>query len=329
MTRRRRQFRCHPGRLLASVAVLSMAFAACGSSSAATFPKHDITFIVPYSPGGGSDAQARRLQAGLQKALGVNLRIVYKTGGGGAVGFLALHSSKPDGYTIANVVVPNIIITSKGKDVGYKASDFSYIAMTETAPGALVVPKNSKFKTLKDLVTYAKANPGKLTVAGTGITGKAAVAEIVKALGIKITYVPVSKGVGQILPYLEGNHVDAAEFASAHAVKHADVIRALGIAGSVPSPAMPGVPTFESLGYKGFVASTTWGIMAPPGTPAAIVKVLNAAVEKAVSDPGVQAALKKSGLTPMSETPAQAKEFVLSSVKEVDYDETIMPLVGN
>jgi tripartite-type tricarboxylate transporter receptor subunit TctC len=69
--------------------------------------------------------------------------------------------------------------------------------------------------------------------------------------------------------------------------------------------------------------------MAPPGTPAAIVKVLNAAVEKAVSDPGVQAALKKSGLTPMSETPAQAKEFVLSSVKEVDYDETIMPLVGN
>jgi tripartite-type tricarboxylate transporter receptor subunit TctC len=329
MTRRRRQFRCHPGRLLASVAVLSMAFAACGSSSAATFPKHDITFIVPYSPGGGSDAQARRLQAGLQKALGVNLRIVYKTGGGGAVGFLALHSSKPDGYTIANVVVPNIIITSKGKDVGYKASDFSYIAMTETAPGALVVPKNSKFKTLKDLVTYAKANPGKLTVAGTGITGKAAVAEIVKALGIKITYVPVSKGVGQILPYLEGNHVDAAEFASAHAVKHADVIRALGIAGSVPSPAMPGVPTFESLGYKGFVASTTWGIMAPPGTPAAIVKVLNAAVKKAVSDPGVQAALKKSGLTPMSETPAQAKEFVLSSVKEVDYDETIMPLVGN
>ena len=328
MTKRRTQWRCHPGKLLAAAAVLAMAAVASGPSRAASYPKHDITFIVPYSPGGGSDAQARRLQPGLQKALGVNIRIVYKTGGGGAVGFLALHSAKPDGYTIANVVVPNIIITSKGKDVGYKTSDFSYIAMTETAPGALVVPKNSKFKTLKDLVAYAKANPGKLTIAGTGITGKAAVAEIVKALDVKITYVPVSKGVGQILPYLEGGHVDAAEFASAHAVKHADVIRALGIAGSVPSPAMPGVPTFESLGYKGFVASTTWGIMAPPGTPAAIVKKLNAAVEKAVSDPSVQAALKKNGLTPMTQTPAKAKEFVLSSVKEVDYDETIMPLVG-
>jgi tripartite-type tricarboxylate transporter receptor subunit TctC len=310
------------------MAVLSMAFAVCGSSRAATFPKHDITFIVPYSPGGGSDAQARRLQPGMQKALGVNIHIVYKTGGGGAVGFLALHSAKPNGYTIANVVVPNIIITSQGKDVGYKPSDFSYIAMTETAPGALVVAKNSKFKTLKDLVAYAKANPGKLTIAGTGSTGKSAVAEIVKALGVKVTYVPVSKGVGTIVPYLEGGHVDAAEFASSHALEHADVLRALGIAGSDPSPSLPGVPTFESLGYHGFVASTTWGVMAPPGTPAAIIKTLNKAIEKAVAVPSVRAALKKNGLTPMSQTPAQAKAFVVNSEKVVQYDKTLLPLVG-
>jgi putative tricarboxylic transport membrane protein len=327
--RRRRRFKYRPGSLLVSAAVLSMAVVACGPSSAASYPKHDITFLVPYAPGGGSDAQARRLEPGLQQALGVNIRIVYKTGGGGAVGFLALHSSKPDGYTIANVVVPNIIITSKGKDVGYDPADFNYISMTETAPGALVVPKDSKFKTLKDLVAYGKANPGKLTIAGTGVTGKSAVAEISKALDIKVTYVPVSKGVGQILPYLAGGHVDAAEFASAHAVKHAGVIRALGIAGSVPSPAMPDVPTFESLGYKGFVASTTWGVMAAPGTPAAIVEVLNAAIRKVVSDPAVQTALKQRGLTPMSQTPAQAKEFVLSNVKAVESDEKLLSLVGS
>jgi tripartite-type tricarboxylate transporter receptor subunit TctC len=310
------------------MAVLSMAFVACGSSSAATFPKHDITFIVPYSPGGGSDAQARRLQTGMQKALGVNIHVVYKTGGGGAVGFLALHSAKPDGYTIANVVVPNIIITSQGKDVGYKPADFSYIAMTETSPGALVVAKNSKFKSLKDLITYAKANPGRVTIAGTGSTGKSAVAEIVKALGIKVTYVPVSKGVGMIVPYLEGGHVDAAEFASSHVLEHADVLRGLGIAGSDPSPALPGVPTFESLGYHGFVAATTWGVMAPPGTPPAIVEVLNKAVEKAVSDPSVQATLKKNGLTPMSQTSAQAKAFVVSNEKIVQDDKKLLPLVG-
>ncbi len=329
MTKRQRQFRYQPGKVLALVAGLGMAFAACGPSSAADFPKHDITFIVPYSPGGGSDAQARRLQPGLQKALGVNIRIVYKTGGGGAVGFLALHSAKPDGYTIANVVVPNIIITSQGKDVGYDPANFSYIAMTETAPGALVVPKDSKFKTLKDLVTYAKANPGKVTIAGTGSSGKAAVAEIVNALGIKITYVPVSKGVGQIVPYLEGGHVDAAEFASSHVLEHADVLRALGIAGSDPSPALQGVPTFESLGYHGFVASTSWGVMAPPETPADVVKVLNSAVEKAVAEESVQDTLKKHGLTPMTQTPEQAKKFVLDSEAAVENDAKLMSLVGD
>jgi tripartite-type tricarboxylate transporter receptor subunit TctC len=310
------------------VAVLSIVFAACGSSSAADFPKHDITFIVPYAPGGGSDAQARRLQPGLQKALGVNVRIVYKTGGGGAVGFLALHSAKPDGYTIANVVVPNIILASQGKDVGFSPTEFSYIAMTETAPGALVVPKNSKFKTLKDFVTYAKANPGKLTVAGTGNNGRTAVAEIVHTLGIKVTYVPVSKGVGQIVPYLEGNHVDAAEFAASHVLEHADVLRALGIAGSAPSPAMPNVPTFESLGHKGFVSATSWGVMAPPKTPPEIVKVLNDAVEKAVSEASVQAVLEKQGLTPLSQTPAQAKKFVLDNVKGVEDDAKLLPLLN-
>jgi tripartite-type tricarboxylate transporter receptor subunit TctC len=264
----------------------------------------------------------------MQKALGVNIHVVYKTGGGGAVGFLALHSAKPDGYTIANVVVPNIIITSQGKDVGYKPADFSYIAMTETSPGALVVAKNSKFKSLKDLITYAKANPGRVTIAGTGSTGKSAVAEIVKALGIKVTYVPVSKGVGMIVPYLEGGHVDAAEFASSHVLEHADVLRGLGIAGSDPSPALPGVPTFESLGYHGFVAATTWGVMAPPGTPPAIVEVLNKAVEKAVSDPSVQATLKKNGLTPMSQTSGQAKAFVVSNEKIVQDDKKLLPLVG-
>lgn len=327
MTRRSNRSGFRPGRALVLMSAVGMAVAATGASRAADFPKHDITFIVPYSPGGGSDAQARRLEPGLQKALGVNIRIVYKTGGGGAVGFLALHSAKPDGYTIANVVVPNIIIASQGKDVGFKPSDFSYIAMTEKAPDALVVAKDSKFKTLKDLVAYAKANPGKLTIAGTGSTGKSHVAEIVKALGIKVTFVPVSKGVGQIVPYLEGNHVDAAEFASSHVLEHTDVLRALGISGSEPSPAMPGVPTFESLGYPGFVAATSWGVMAPPGTPANIVKVLNDAVEKAVSDPSVQATLKKHGLTPMHQTPAEAKAFVLSNEKTVQYDATLLPLL--
>jgi putative tricarboxylic transport membrane protein len=303
------QCRYHPGKLLASVAVLSMAFAACGASQAADFPDHDITFLVPYAPGGGSDQQARRLQPGLQKALGVNIRIVYKTGGGGAVGFSELYRSKPDGYTISNVVVPNIIITSKGKNVGYKPGEFAYIGMTEQAVGALMVPKNSKFKSLKEFVAFAKANPGKLTVAGVGNTGEEQAAGLTKLLGIKVSYVPVSGGVGKMIPMLLGNHVDAGVTSSSHAVKHKSELTTLVLAGATPSKSLPGVPT-----EAGWKMATTWGVMAPPGTPADVVAKLNAALNKATVP--VKGLIEKNGLTPLSQTPEEAKKFIQAAIAD-------------
>lgn len=305
----RRQFSYQPGKVLAAVAVASMAFVTSGPSRAAEFPDHDITFIVPYAPGGGSDQQARRLQPGLQKALGVNVRIVYKTGGGGAIGFSELYRSKPDGYTISNVVVPNIIVTSKGKNVGYKPGDFAYIGMTAQALGALMVPKNSKFKSLKDFVAYAKANPGKVTVAGVGSTGEANTATLMKVLGVKISYVPVSGGVGKMVPMLIGNHVDAGVTASSHAVRNKATLNTLVIAGDSPSESLPGVPNEPRWRYM-----TTWGVMAPPGTPKDIIAKLNDALNKAT--PPVRAIVIKNGLTPMRQTPEQAKKFIQRAIAE-------------
>jgi tripartite-type tricarboxylate transporter receptor subunit TctC len=309
MTSKRRQFRFHPGKILAAMAVLSMAAVASGPSSAADYPDHDITFIVPYSPGGGSDQQARRLQPGLEKALGVRIRIVYKAGGGGAIGFNELYRSKPDGYTISNVVVPNIIVTAKGKNVGYKPQEFAYIGMTAQAVGALMVPKGSKFKTLKDFVAYAKANPGKLTVAGVGSTGEANTLKLTNLLGIKISYVPVSGGVGKMIPMLAGSHVDAGVTASSHAVRHKATVNTLVIAGDNPSESLPGVPN-----EPGWKYTTTWGVMAPPGTPAAIVKKLNEALNKAT--PPVRAMVIKNGLTPMRQTVEEAKKFIQKAIAE-------------
>jgi len=305
----RRQFRFQPGKVLAAAAVVSMAVVAGGAANAAGYPNHDITFIVPYSPGGGSDQQARRLQPGLQKALGVTIRIVYKTGGGGAVGFSELYRAKPDGYTISNVVVPNIIVTSKGPNVGYKPGNFAYIGMTCQAVGALMVPKNSKFKTLKEFVSYAKAHPGKLTVAGVGSTGKVQTAHLMKLLGIKVSYVPVSGGVGKMIPMLVGNHVDAGITSSSHAVAHKSELNTLVVAGKSHLKLLPGVPN-----EPGWKMATTWGVMAPPGTPKAIVAKLNAALNKAT--PPVRALVEKNGLTPMRQTPAQAKRFIQETVAE-------------
>ena len=305
------------GGIVTAMAGVVLAAAAVGSAQAAGFPEKDITFIVPYKPGGGSDAQARRLQAGLEKNLGVKIRIVYKTGGGGAVGFNELYRSKPDGYTISNVVVPNIIVTSQGKDVGYKPGDFAYIGMTEKSVGALAVKKGSKFKNLKELVTFAKANPGKLTIAGVGSTGHSNYAEMVNALGIQATYVPISGGVGKMLPFLIGGHFEASILAAAHGVKHRAKVDVLGLAGDKKSSALE-APTMDSLGFKGFTMETTWGIMAPPGTPKDRIAILNAALLKTIADPSVKDAQLKVGLIPMAQTPEEAKQYVANAAGAVE-----------
>ncbi len=308
MTKQRK----HQGaRLLAVGLGLLTAFAAFGSASAENYPEKPITFIVPYSPGGGSDQQARRLQPGLEKALGVEVRIVYKTGGGGAVGFNELWRSKPDGYTISNVVVPNIVITSKGKDVGFKPGEFAYIGMTASALGALMVPKGSKYSSLEEFVAAAKANPGKLTVAGVGSTGAANFAELAQILGIETAYVPVSGGVGKMIPMLQGKHVDAGMTASSHAVKHAATLDTIVVAGTAPSEALPGVPNEPKWTY-----TTTWGVMAPPGTPADRVAILNKALLEATADPKVRDLVVNNGLTPIRQTPEEAKAYVEAAIKK-------------
>lgn len=299
------------GRLLAVGLGLLTAVSAFGTASAESYPDKPITFIVPYSPGGGSDQQARRLQPGLEKALGVQVRIVYKTGGGGAVGFNELWRSKADGYTISNVVVPNIVITSKGKDVGFKPGEFSYIGMTASALGALMVPKGSKYSNLEEFVAAAKANPGKLTVAGVGSTGAANYAELAGILGIETAYVPVSGGVGKMIPMLQGNHVDAGMTASSHAVKHAATVDTIVVAGTAPSEALPGIPNEPKWTY-----TTTWGVMAPPGTPADRIAILNKALLEATADAAVRDLVVKNGLTPIRQTPAEAKAYVESAIKK-------------
>ncbi|MGI9422894.1 MAG: Bug family tripartite tricarboxylate transporter substrate binding protein [Hyphomicrobiaceae bacterium] len=307
---------CLRAGLLGTMAVAALSLTA-GAVVADSFPSKDITFIVPYKPGGGSDGQARRLQAGLEKNLGVKIRIIYKTGGGGAIGFNELYRSKADGYTISNVVVPNIIVTSQGKDVGYKPGDFSYIGMTEKSVGALAVSKESPFKTLKELVDYAKKNPGKLTIAGVGSTGHANYAEMVTALGIKATYVPISGGVGKMLPFIMGGHVQAGILAAAHGVKHRQKVTVLGIAGTNAIKALP-APTMDSLGFKGWTMETTWGIMAPPGTPADRIAILNKALHKTTANPDVMNAQKNIGLIPMAQSPDEAKKYVANASGAVE-----------
>lgn len=298
--------------LVLSVA-LSLAAAACGSQApgsgnsagaAAKFPTRPITWIIPYAPGGGSDLSVRRLQPTLQKAFGQKINIEYKDAGDGAVGWQQLAASSPDGYTVANVVDPNILVLPSSSSI--KPLSFVYAGWSETSPTALTVTSNGKYKTLKDFIAAAKANPGKLSVAGTGTSGQLDLAQITSKLGIKVTYVPVSAGVGSIVPMLQGGHVAAAVFGASHVSEHSSSLRALAISGSAPAPGLPGVPTFQSLGYSGITLGTTWGVMLPPGTPHSIAEIWNKALVKAVRTAKEQQQLKQGALTPLTDNLQQS-----------------------
>jgi tripartite-type tricarboxylate transporter receptor subunit TctC len=288
-----------------TASVFGAAMLLTGGVAQADYPCKEATFIVPYSPGGGSDQMARRLVPGLEEALGVSVNIVYKTGGGGAVGFSELHRSKADGCTFSNTVVPNVIISSKGEGVGYKPGDFEYIGMTESSAGTLMVPLDSKYQTIDSFVAAALENPGMLTVAGTGGSGLSRWNQLEEVLGIETTYVPVGGGVGKMIPMLAGSHIDGAATGANHATKHKAIVNAILVAGANEVPTLPGIPNEPDWNYV-----ITWGLMAPPGTPADVVETLNAAMNSAAQSSSVQEALINGGYVPHNMSVAETNAFM-------------------
>lgn len=280
-----------------------------GDVAAAELDCRAIDVIVPYSPGGGSDQQVRRLQAALEEATGSRLNITYQEGGDGSVGWSALANAAPDGCTIANVVLPNIanLSLTAGEDVGFKAEDFEYIAFTEYSPNIIGVANDSEFQTLEDFIEAAKANPGEVTVSGVGSNGELLVEEVIRATGIEITFVPVSGGVGDIIPQVAGGHIDAA--ISGFSLLDGDQLRPLALSGTEPHEDFPDVPTFEEAGYSGVELVTSWGLILPPETPQEIVETWNAAVQQALQDERVQNAYAETSFIVLEQDAAEAREY--------------------
>lgn len=271
-----------------------------------------IEFMVPYSPGGGSDRQVRRLEPGLAEFFGIPINIVYREGAGGAVAWLALKAAAPDGCTVANVVYPNIVLAQEQDTTGeLKADEFTHIIQTETAPQTIAVKiDEDRWSTIEEFLAFAEANPGAVTIGGTGRNGEVMAKQINEATGIEFTYVPMSGGVGDTIPLLAGGNVDAAMFASSHVESNSELIRGLAVAGSTRgiSANLKDVPAFGELGYDNVTMATTWGVLAPPGVPDEIVALWNEAIQSAMTD-DLRATLVESGLSPLGNTPTEAAAF--------------------
>lgn len=237
------------------------------AQSAADFPTKAMTYILPFNAGGESDISARFQQAHWKDVTGQDVVIQYQPGGGGAQAWSQLNGIAGDGYTIMGVNLPHIILQPMGSDVGYKTDDIVSVHMFHYTPDALLVAKDSEFKTLQDFVDYAKANPGMATLAGSAVNSANHVAQVTfdDLADIQTTYIPFS-GTGTAIPALLGGQTVAYWGYSTVQASQGDQVRMLAVATEERMPAYPDVPTFKELGYD-LVSGAYRGVGVPASTP--------------------------------------------------------------
>lgn len=263
-----------------SIALFTL-FASAGVAAAADFPKGPITLMIPFPPGGSTDVSARAIAAAIEPILKVPVVCENKTGGGGSVGWMWLSRQKPDGYTIG-MATTSIILQQYTGVSGVKVSEFDPIAMIAYSPCAISVPANSPFKNVKDLVDYAKKNPGKIRVSnsGTGSIWHLCASALEDAAGVKFTHVPFKGGKDALVAMLGGHvEVSGSSVGEIGEFVKAGKSMALGIMRKERFPPFPDIPTFKEQGYD-LEMGPLFGLIAPKGIPKEYIKILDAACKK-------------------------------------------------
>ncbi len=250
------------------------------------YPQKLITMIEPHAAGGATDRAARVLAPLMEKELGGSIQIVNRPGAATQVGTAALAASKPDGYTIGYVVLPNAITAylDPERKATFTRKSFAPIAVHFGQPYLLAVLADSPYKTMKDLVDAAKAKPESIKVGTTGLmgVGHLTLLGLEKATGARFAAVHFD-GAGPEGVALLGGHIDVATLGVVEVLPYfkGGKVRILGIADRRESSYLPGGRTMESQGYKVYF-STIAGIVAPVGTPREIVNVTSAAIKRAM-----------------------------------------------
>ena len=295
------------------VALLFSAATLCGATPAladAGYPNQPIRLIVPFPPGGPTDALARRLAEGLSKPLGQSVIVENKAGAGGNIGSEFVANAKPDGYTILfGTSGPLAINVSLYKKLGYDPrTSFEPIARIGHLPNILVVNPKVPANNLQELIAYAKKNPTALTFASSGNGASSHLAGVLfnDMAGTNILHVPY-RGTGPALNDLLGGQVSMAFTDILTALPHvkSGTLRAIGLASGERSAALPDLPTIAEQGLKGYDVSVFFGIVAPKGTPAAVVQKLNDAFNQAMSDSAIKETLAHQGIVRADDTTPQ------------------------
>ncbi|GAB5078416.1 tripartite tricarboxylate transporter substrate binding protein [Arthrobacter sp. AD-310] len=298
-------------RIAAAVAAATLiALTGCGANAGTTntaatddFPKKgkSIDLIVAFGSGGAVDTASRLVAPILEKELGTNVEVINKPGAGGQIGYTALTSAKPDGYTIGATGSPSVVVSPLDPSRGatYTRDSFQPLARHVVDPAVIAVQPDSPHQTLKELIDAAKANPKSMTASTTGLqTGEHfALAQIQDTTGAEFAPVHFAEGDAAASAAFLGKHVNVlvGDVSGVTDLIKQGKARVLGVMSPERAPALPDVPTFKESGYD-IEASTARGFSAPAGLPDAVAEKLEAALKKAIEDPSVVKKMEELGL---------------------------------
>lgn len=285
------------------------------SQSNAAYPARPVTLVVPFAPGGGTDIGARLIANKLTQKWGQSVVVDNKGGSGGVIGVNVVAQAKADGYTLlfGNVGTQSINPALYKKLPYNHETAFTPVSLVAELPFFLLTSPSFAPKSIKELIAYAKANPDKVTFASSGNGGSPHLsAEVFSAMaGVKMTHVPY-KGGGPAMNDMMAGHVNLLFASVLESVGHvkAGKLNALGVTTKTRSSALPEVPTISESGVMGYESGSWIGVLAPSGTPQAIIDKIAADVREASLSPDVREALGKQGANAVGSTPAQFKTLI-------------------
>ncbi|MDB5922809.1 MAG: hypothetical protein JWN13_1745 [Betaproteobacteria bacterium] len=308
----------HHGRFKLERAVFAALVAALSTTAGAqSYPAKPIRLVVPLAPGGGGDIVARIIGQKISEPLGQAVIVDNRPGGSTIIGTELVARSAPDGYTLVMATSSHGINPSLYKLPFDPIKDFTPVCFFATSPMMLTVHPNVPAKTVKDLIAVAKANPGKLNYASSGTASIVHLAgELFNvSAGVKTVHIPY-KGTGPALNDLLGGQIDMMFASPVPTIPHvkAGKLRAIAMASTQRSPAMPDLPTVAEGGLPGFEAATYFIVLGPANMPAAVVSRLNGEMIKAAQLPDVNERLSTQGATVVGGTPQQALAHIETEI---------------
>lgn len=290
----------HAVKIFARVLGLGLVAMTAQVPAQTVYPDKAIKLVVGFTAGGTADTVARIMGQAMGERLKQSMVVENRAGANGNLATESVARSAPDGYTIFFTSVGHAVNPSLYKSARYDpVKDFTPIGQVLSAPNVLVVPPTSPFKTLKELIEFARANPGKLNVASSGFGSSVHLsAELfMQATGVKLTHIPY-KGTSVALPDLMSGTISLMfpNLPSLIPMIESGKLRALGVTTDTRSAAAPTIPTIAEAGVPGYNMSTWYGFVGPAGMEPAVVKRLNDVLQQTLNDPAIRKKLSDQGV---------------------------------